>query len=406
LRRPWLLLPLLLAACATPELESVPVECGEFVIDIHTRGEVRAVEFREVSKPRKGGWSRSQIVQMAPEGSVVEEGDFLIQFDTAEAERDLAEKENELKDARANLATERATAASRMAELRSQLQNQEFSHEQARIKFEQMQYEAEIRQREQELELKKAELALQEAQEKIESQRIVDEANLRKAQLAVTQAEAELTKQQEVLESLTVTAPIAGLVVYKEIWNQGGGRAKVKVGDTPWAGMPLIEIPDLDEMMVQTKVNETDINRVGKGQRVSITVDALPDTTFSGEVTNIATLAKREGDSDVKNFDVEVRVEGTDPRLRPGMTAQCRVETARHPDVCWIPLEAVFEDEGETICWVVDGTADRRVIQLGPRNDDFVVVESGLEPDERVSLRDPTRALEEIGGDPPPESDG
>lgn len=399
--RRWPLLLLLLAACATPEPESVPVECGEFVIDIPTRGEMRAVEFREVSKPRKGGWSRSQIVRMAPEGSVVEEGDFLIQFDTAEAERDLVEKQNELQDARANLATERATAVSRMAELRSQLQNQEFSHEQARIQFEQMQYEAEIRRREQELELKKAELALQEAQEKIESQRIVDEANLRKANLAVTQAEAELTKQEEVVASMTVTAPIAGLVVYKEIWNQGGGRAKVKVGDSPWAGMPLIEIPDLDEMMVQTKVNEISINRVSKGQRVTIAVDALPDTTFTGEVTNIATLAKREGESDVKNFDVEVRIEGSDPRLRPGMTAQCRIETARLDEVCWIPLEAVFEDEGETVCYVVAGSIERRVVELGARNADFVVVESGLEPDERVSLRDPNRALEEIGGDPP-----
>lgn len=391
---------LLLSACEGDELATTVVERGEFVIDIETTGDLRAVNSRAVSRPRRGGW-RSQIVSLAPEGSVVAEGDFLVQFDTAEATRDLEEKRNSLANAEAELASERATTTSSLAELESALQNREISYEQAKIRFDQMKYEAEIRRREQELELRKAELALQESRDKIESQRVVQAANLRKAELAVEQAKQEVAEQEKVLAALTLTAPTAGLVVYKEVWGPSG-EAKVKVGDTPWPGQDIIEIPDLSQMMVQTKVNEVDIHRVSEGLEVEVTIDALADTTFTGKITSVATLAKREGNSEVKSFAVEVEVVGSDPRLRPGMTATCRIVVERVADAVYIPLESVFEEEGRTICYVVDGASQARDIVLGARNADHVIVQEGVSAGERVSLRDPNVPLEDVGGEPPP----
>ncbi len=399
---PVLFLVLVLtAACDEAELSSVAVEQGEFLVDIETTGELKAVQSRAVSKPRRG-WSRAQIVTMAPEGSVVAEGDFLVQFDTAEAERNLEEKRNAWKDAQAQLASERASIASRMAELESQRKNQEFSFEQAKIRFEQMEYEADIRKREQELELKKAELSLDEANARTESQRIVDQAIIRKAELAVQQAALEVTKYEESLEALTLNAPIGGLVVYKEIWRNGGGRSKVQVGDSPWPGQDLIEIPDLSQMEVVTKVNEVDVNRISVGLEVLMEVDALPGETFRGNVTSVATLAQREGNSDVKTFELKVVVETEDERLRPGMTSSCRIVVDRIAEATFVPLESVFEEEGRTLCYVVSGGVKAREIELGPRNSDFVVITSGLSVGEKVSLRDPNRPLEDLGTEPPP----
>ena len=384
---------------SSPEIATYEVQRGEFLIDVQARGELKALKSRSVSRPRMR-WSRSQIVRMAPEGSTVEEGGFLIQFDTSESARRVEEKRNELLNAKTELERQQATIASRTAELESQLRTQDYSYQQAKIRFEQMKYEAEIRRREQELELKKAELALRQARDKIEAQKVIDEANLRKAELKVKQAELELQKAEEELASQTIRAPIAGLVVYKEIWGPSG-RAKVKVGDTPWPGMELIEIPDLSVMQVKTKVNEVDINRVAVGQQVIIQVDALQGETFYGKVVQVATLAKRERDSNVKTFDVDVTIDGSDERLRPGMTANCKIITDRLTDVIYVPLDAVFEKEGMTVAFVMGGRPKLREVKVGPKNSDFVVVEEGLSEGERVTLRDPTLPLEDVGGQPP-----
>lgn len=408
-RRRWRWLAALVAVLAfaalwgvggsSPDIATFVVPRGQFLIDVQCRGELKALKSRAVSRPRMR-WARSQIVRMAPEGSTVQAGDFLIQFDTSEAAQRVEEKQNAVMNAKTELESQRATIASRMAELESKQKNQEYSYQQSKIRFEQMKYEAEIRRREQELELKKAELALQQARDKIESQKVIDDAELRKAELKVKQAELELHKATEELESQTIRAPIGGLVVYKEIWGPSG-RAKVKVGDTPWPGMELIEIPDLSIMQAKIKVNEVDINRVAVGQQVIIKVDALPAESFYGEVTQVATLAKRERDSNVKNFDVDVTIAGADNRLRPGMNANCQVITDRLEDVVYVPLEAVFEKEGKTVCYVIRGGPQRRDVEVGPKNSDFVVVKEGLSQGEVVTLRDPTLPLEDLGGEPP-----
>jgi RND family efflux transporter MFP subunit len=389
---------LLLAGCSQTDIPTVVAEQGSFVQQIETTGELRAVDSQGVSRPRRG-WSRSQIVSMAPEGDVVAEGDFLLQFDTTEAERDVAEMTNGVDESKAALRSQVASAESRMAELDGALKTQEFSFQQAKIRFEQMQYEAEIRRREQQLELRKAELSLADAAGRIESQKIVDDAELQKAQLAVDQKQRELDQALEALDGLTLTAPIGGLVVYKEIWN-GGGRSKLKVGDTPWPGMELMEIPDLSRMMVQTRVNEVDIQRVSVGQRVEVRIDALADSVYVGEISRVATLAQREGESEVKSFEVEIHLASSDDRLRPGMTAACSILTARIEDAISVPLDAVFDDEGASIVYL--SNSERRVVELGIRNDDRVIVNAGLAAGQAILLRDPSSSLEDVGAEAPP----
>lgn len=386
---------LLFTGCERAEVPTVTVGQAEFVVEVETRGELAAVRSRTVSRPREGA-RQSAIVALAPEGEIVAEGDFLVQFDTADAERDLAQKEAALENARAKLQAQRAQSASRMAEIESQLLAQQYSYEQSKLRFEQMQYEAEARRREQELELRKAELSLQEARERIVSQRTVDEANLRTAQIEVQQAEVEVQRAREALQKQTLHAPIGGMVVYRTIWKSGTS-GKVAVGDTPWPGQEVLEIPDLTEMMARTKVDEVDIHRVRSGQPATVVIDALDGLQLRGSVTRVATLAKQERGETTKTFDVEILIEDHDPRLRPGMTTLCRIEVERHPDALSVPLEAVFQRDGQNIVWRMQGGAEATPVELGSRNRDHVRVISGLQAGDVVALRDPTAPVREIG---------
>ncbi|HOC24383.1 MAG TPA: efflux RND transporter periplasmic adaptor subunit, partial [bacterium] len=182
----------------------------------------------------------------------------------------------------------------------------------------------------------------------------------------------------------------------QEIWG-ANGRAKVKVGDSPFRGQTLVEIPDLATMMVKAKVNEVFISQVHPDQQAVLSVDALPGQQFYGKVLRVATLASRESDSEVKTFDVEILIDGADGRLRPGMTAQCQIITDRIKDKLFVPLESVVHKDDTTIVYIKKGGFKRREVQIGPKNSDFIVIEKGLKQGDLVALRDPTLPVTAAG---------
>ena len=379
----------------TPGIATYRAENGEFIIDIRESGELKAAKATSVGVPRNV-WGGTRIVRIVEDGAMVKEGDFLVQFDTSEFENRLQERQNALENAKAELASHSASIESNRKQMENDFLIQQYTYEQAKLKYQQMKYEAAARQREMELDFKKSELSLKQAEEKLESQKIIDEANVSKAELRVKQADIRYKEAQDQYNALTLTAPKNGMVVLQQIWGPNG-REKVKVGSTPYRGMELVSIPDLSVMQVTTQINEIDISRVEVGQQVVITLDALEGPTFYGTVTNVATLARTERDSDVKVFDVGVTIDGEDERLKPGMTAQCKIITDKIDSVLYVPLEAVYEKEDTTVVYVKNGGFDRRPVKIGSKNSDYIIIDDGLSAGEEVALHDPTVPLEDLG---------
>jgi HlyD family secretion protein len=379
------------------EIATIPVARGEFIIDVLTQGEIEALNSTNVSIPRGRRRMTLQIVRMVEEGAQVKAGDFLLQLDTSEAEQRVAEAENALATTQAEHDASLASIASGMAQLESQYLTEQYNFEQAQLTFKMMEYEAEIKRRETELSLRIAEISLAQAEQKIAAQKVIDQATLRKSEIRIRQAQADLEEARKTLDTLTLTAPIDGLVVYQKIWA-GSEMKKVQVGDTPYPGMPVIGIPDLSKMLIKSSIPEVDISKIEAGQNVIFTVDALAGATFYASVSRIAPLARREGGTNAKVFDLEAAVDTTATGLRPGMTCECRIVTNRIEDALYVPLQAVFEKSDETIVYVKTPRSwERRRVEVGPRNRDRVVVRTGLAEGEQVCLRDPTRPLEELG---------
>ncbi len=207
------------------------------------------------------------------------------------------------------------------------------------------------------------------------------------------------------------------------MWK-GSGPEKIRVGDNIWGGVNIISLPDLSHMQVKTYVNEVDVDKLAIGQYATIKLDALPGPSFTGKISNIATLGReKEGEKNVKVFDITIEIDQQDERLKPGMTATSEVviETIppRQPAVAdsiqpppseeiiaesapmplYIPLDAIFERDGRTVVYrLIDGQTEETEVALGKRNDNYVVVEEGLKPDDRVTLHDPTLTDADISG--------
>jgi HlyD family secretion protein len=226
------------------------------------------------------------------------------------------------------------------------------------------------------------------------------EAAIAAARSRIEEASASLELAKQQLARCEVRADVPGIVVYKEVFF-GSERRRPQVGDQVWANQPLLILPDISKMVVETKVRETDIHKVERNQEVGVRVDAYPDLRLTGAVTRIGTLAREEKERrGAKFFGVTIEINESEPRLRPGMTARVEIEIEERARAVFVPLEAVFEREAGHVVYPVARRPRPREVVLGPSNADFVVVERGLAPGERVLLREPGTAMPDFSAQP------
>jgi HlyD family secretion protein len=115
-------------------------------------------------------------------------------------------------------------------------------------------------------------------------------------------------------------------------------------------GTVLLSIADLARMEVEAEIDETDVVDVDLGQKVSVKVDAFPDTTFAAAVTEIANTAvtrNRGTQEEVTNFTVKAVLVERVPDLRPGMTATVEIETASRTNAVKAPVQAIVSRNAE-----------------------------------------------------------
>lgn len=172
---------------------------------------------------------------------------------------------------------------------------------------------------------------------------------------------------------------------------------KVQEGDSPWPGQNLVNLPDLSEMIVKAAVSEVDAGKIDSGQEVVIRLDAATEKQYKGSVVKKGVLArKKDWNSKINVFDVEVAILDHDASFKPGMSASCEIVLGKYPDVVTVPLESVFEREGATFVYL--SNKDRRDVTVGRRSDTEVEVLTGLSGGEKICLVDPT-VEQELPGD-------
>jgi HlyD family secretion protein len=218
------------------------------------------------------------------------------------------------------------------------------------------------------------------------------------AQSRIDEASSKLSLAQQQLAHTEVRADVPGIVVYRDVFF-GSEQRKPQVGDQVWANQPLLILPDISKMVVESKIRETDIHKVERNQKVGVRVEAYPDLKLSGAVTLIGTLAQEEKERrGTKFFGVTVQINESDARLRPGMTARVEIEVEERSQALYVPVDAIFERDGRTLAYVVAGRGIRpREVVVGPSNRDFAVVEKGLREGDRVCLRDPGAPPSDFG---------
>lgn len=261
-------------------------------------------------------------------------------------------------------------------------------------------------------ELSSAQASLKSAQSNLEYQKtnyerykalydkgLISANDFEQARLSYVQAQQQTQQQKENVKKAqtnlgyaTITSPIDGVVLSKEVEE---GQTVASSFNTP----TLFKIArDLTDMRVIADVDEADIGDVKEGQRVTFTVDAFPDDTFEGQVTQVRQEATTE--SNVVTYEVVISAPNDDLKLKPGLTANVVIFTMEAKDVLAVPSKALrftpreaMLNSDETITdtdakekvWVKEGSNLKAVaVETGMTNGTLTQITKGLKPGTHV----------------------
>jgi len=157
-------------------------------------------------------------------------------------------------------------------------------------------------------------------------------------------AASRLDKARDNLSKTTITSPMNGTITLVDV--EVGEIAQAQTAFTQ--GRTLMVVSDLSEFEVEVEIDETDIADLELNQKATIEIDAFPDTTFEGRVSEIGNTAITTGygSSDQStNFKVKVALIDVNPKIRPGMSSTVDITTSEHNNVLTVPIQAVVMRE-------------------------------------------------------------
>jgi len=391
---------------APAERNLATVRKGSFEIRLQTVGVLDASRAFQVVSALPG--DRGKIIQIVDDGAKVEKGDIVLRFDPTPFEAEVRRLSGELKSREAVVEYARQSLEVEKSQADKAVNHEQFDL--ATAKQEMARYLAYIadlhglqksghdvaseiaqagRRTEQvSTQLQKVEANLARVQKEVVYKIGQATAELNKASNELATTRAALVQAQDQLDKSTVRAPLGGFVVLNEIF-QGNQKRKPRAGDTVWQGQAPVYLPDLSSMVVKTQLREEDLQKIKTGLAATVRIDAYPDAQFEGEVGNVGVLAIDSAGASMvgKHFQYTVSLKGSDPRLRPGMTARVSIVASSARDVLTVPLAALFSETQGKICYVFNGQKFiPRLVRVGRMNEDLAEILEGLKEGEKVAL--------------------
>jgi HlyD family secretion protein len=372
---------------------TVKVKKGIFPIEVTTTGELMAKSSEMIYGP--AGLRQVQIWQVKiqdiiADGTVVDSGQYVATLDRTEISNKIKDEETNLEKFETQLTKTKLDTSLDLRNARDELLNLKYGLEEKKITLEQSKYEPPATIRQVQIELEKAERALEQAEKnyKLRYQKAV--ANMQEVMASYSQAQRKLEQMQTVLKQFTVTAPKAGMVIYRRNWD--GNKQGVGSTLNAWENV-VAELPDLSKMISKTYVNEIDISKIKVNQQVRIGIDAFPEKKFTGKVTEVANIGEQIQNSNAKVFEVKILVNEFDSILRPAMTTKNTIVTATINDVLSCPIEAVFSNDSITFVYKKDGgSIKKKQVVVGQSNENEIIIKAGVDADDELILNPPEKA--------------
>lgn len=374
-----------------PGAPTVEVKRGEFLDSLEFRGEVKALKSVTISAPSEAG--DLQIVKISPEGTAVKAGDVVVEFDKTKTEQDLAQYKSALKSAEAEIGQAKAQARLAEEEDKTTVLKARYDVEGAKLEANKQEIVSKIEGEEAKLKLADAEQKLRESEAKQKSDAALNKATIESKEQASEKAKFDVARAERALSQMSLRAPSAGTISLLQHWS-GSGMITYRTGDHAWPGAAIAELPDTSSLRVTARVDETERGRLAANQPVNVQLNSIPDRQFTGHIDQIGSIASLDfsgGWPINRNFMLQIALDQTDSRFKPGITGDVTVVVDKVPNAIIIPSQALFQKSGLNVAYVWHGgDFEERPVEVARKSGDKIMVAKGITPGEQVALRDPT----------------
>jgi len=389
--------------------DDIPVSIvrrGVMTIEVHATGELNANNSVMLSAPAIGG-DALQITRLTQTGERVKKGDVVVEFDPSEQNYKLEQSRSELMQADEEIIKAKADAQVQVSEDKVALLKAKYDVRRAELDVEKKELVSKIDGQKNDLALEQAKRVLAELEKDIESHKASGQATIYLAQEKHNKAQLAMNQAQDNLEHMRVTAPMDGLVSIEKNQNAAGGfyftgmtLPDYRAGDTVRPGSAIVQVLDPAGMNLVSKVPEDEHDNIRAGQAVKVTFNAIPDHVFEGTVKSVGGMSMGSiftSDPNSHTFDANIQLNASDPRLRPGLTADLVFEGAQAASVLYIPRQALFMKEGKRVVYVRrGGSYQQSEVKITSASESRAAIE-GLQEGAEIVLVDPTIPHKQTG---------
>jgi multidrug efflux pump subunit AcrA (membrane-fusion protein) len=379
------------------EVPVAHVRRADFVISVRTRGGIKSARSTVLKAPQVPGL---RIVHLATNGRPVKKGEVVVEFDPVQQEQNVIMRTTAVRSANGDLEQLKATQV--MNDEADAMDNAtaQFNVEEAKLDASKAAVLSFVEGAKNRIQVGVAEGALQQVMAVITAHQVGNQSDLARVDQRKDKAVKDLGQAAGYLDMMQLRAPADGVVNVLQNFRSSGTYGQTpppfKEGDGAWTGAAIAEIPELSEMYVDLSLEEADRGKLRLGQPVRVRVDAIPDKEFAAEITwisPIASLVYKGGSTPEKTFPARATLKNLDDRLRPGMSSTAEIIIERVPNTLLIPIQASIDKDGKPAVYLQLGKSfTTRMIQVGNKNDEDIIVTSGLKEGDIVTLESPAEA--------------
>jgi HlyD family secretion protein len=290
------------------ETPTAKVRKGDVIVRTYARGELRAVRSATLTAPNLFG--TVQVTKLAALGSFAREKDLVVEFDDSELLSRIEEKQLEIDQVDEQIKKAQADLAIRDNQDQVELLRTRYMVRRAELEVQRNELLSAIDAKKNELNLEEAKRRLAQLESDIKSRREQAQAELAVLRERRNKAVLEMQRERSRLTQVKLLAPMSGLVAIRQMRSgfffSGVSLPDIREGDQLQPGMPVVDILDLSELEVISRIGELDRANLTEGQDVVIKLDALADTPLRGKVKSMSGTASANvfSNDPQKKFDV------------------------------------------------------------------------------------------------------
>jgi HlyD family secretion protein len=388
-----------LSAGTKAEIPTAKVQLGDLSLSVVARGEIRGGNPELLTAPLTGG-ADMHLTYLRRTGEPVKAGEVVVAFDTSEQEYKLKEAEADVAEAQQHVLQATAQLQADQEEDRYALLKAKSDLELAQLDVRKNPLLSAIAAKQNDLALDAARDHLAQLQQNLANRRATNEAGIAMQEAGRGKAEAQALTARQNIEAMTLRARHSGYVSVKQnssgnFFFSGMTLPFYQVGDQVRPGMAVAEIPDLSNWELGANIGELDRGHLAVGDKVAITIIAIPAGRFVGHVKEMGGTSGPPWD---RHFECNIALDNPSADLRPGMSAQIVVTTAEMRHVLWLPAQALFESDGRMFVYVRSDTSFMpKDVKLVRRNETRVVI-TGLAEGQVVALANPLELAKKKAG--------